>query len=129
MWESFTNNSKHRGFRSDGIDENHPRFQDMCRWMYNHNPMEYDGHMNRYDPYRYEKYPQAQEFIRQRAQYRGLGVQPGYSDYNRGGEDFYQQVQQISQYYNGGHRQEEPPNVTVTQRVSKLNKLLKKLKL
>ena len=45
-----------------------------------------------------------------------------------GGESFYQQAQQISQYYNGGYRQEEPI-VMVTQRVSKLSKLLKKLKL
>jgi hypothetical protein len=103
-----------------GVDNFHPRFEKMCRWMYNNKYHEYQAAINRtYDPYRYQEYPQAQEFIRQRAQYRGEGIQPGYSDYSRGGEDFYQRVQQISQYYNGGYRQEEQSNLTVTQRVKK----------
>ena len=109
-----------------GVDNFHPRFEKMCRWMYNNKYHEYQAAINRtYDPYRYQEYPQAQEFIRQRAQYRGEGIQLGYS---RGGEDFYQQAQQISQYYNGVNTQEQPI-VTVTQRVSKLSKLLNKLKL
>jgi len=129
MWESYTNNNRFRGLHSDGIDERHPRFKDMCSWMYNHNYHEYNQVINRthtpYDPYRNRENPLAQELIQQRAQYRGLGIQPGYSDYNRGGEDFYQQVQQISQYYNGGHRQEEP----IVERVSSINRLRKILKI
>ena len=111
-----------RGYSRDGVDNFHPRFEKMCRWMYNNKYHEYNESINRsrtYDPYRYQENSQAQGLIQQRAQYRGLGVQPGYSDYNRGGEDFYQRAQEISQYYNGGYRQEEQPNLTVTQRFKK----------
>ena len=155
MWESFTNKSRFRGMNSDGIDE-HPRFQDMCRWMYNHNPREYDGHMNRYDPYRYREHPQAQELAQQRARFgeldhpqygqrqRSIGVMPGEYNVVMGGEQFYQQAlldqqQELIQGQmslrwsdyetNNPCAEIELPNVTVTQRVSKLNKLLKKLKL
>jgi len=130
MFYSYMSNSS-RGYSRYGVDNFHPRFEKMCRWMYNHKPNEYNAAINgsrTYDPYRYEEYPQAQEFIRQRAQYRGEGIQPGYYDNIRGGEDFYQRAQQLSQYYNGGHRQEEPI-VEVKQRVSKLSKILNKLKL
>ena len=41
-----------------------------------------------------------------------------------GGEDFYQQAQQISQYYNGGYRQEEP----IVESDSYIKRLRKKLK-
>lgn len=120
LFRLYSNNN--RCYSRDGVDNFHPRFEKMCRWMYNNKYHEYNESINRgrtYDPYRYQENSQAQGLIQQRAQYRGLGVQPGYSDYNRGGEDFYQRVQEISQYYNGGYRQEEQPNFTVTQRVKK----------
>ena len=132
MWESFTNNSKYRGFRSDGIDENHPRFQDMCRWMYNHNPREYDGHMCRYDPNRYRPNPQ-QELLQQ---YRGRGI----GQLDLGVEPF---QQRMSQYYNGGYRQDEPRHQYIDGRLqmsipveeltqietSKIKKMLNKIKI
>ena len=116
----------------DGVDNFHPRFEKMCRWMHNNKYVEYQAAINRektYDSYQnQEYYPQAQEFRRQRAQYGGEGIQPGEYNVVMGGESFYQQAQQISQYYNGVNIQEQPI-VTVTQRVSKLSKLLNKLKL
>jgi hypothetical protein len=129
LFRSYNKNGNNRGYSRDGVDNFHPRFEKMCRWMYNNKYHEYQAAINTtYDPYRYQEYPQAQEFIRQRAQYRGEGIQPGEYNVVMGGESFYQQAQQISQYYNGVNTQEQPI-VTATQRVSKLNKLLNKLKL
>lgn len=109
MWESFTNKSKFRGVYSDNVDERHPRFRDMCRWMYNHNPREYDGHMNRFGPYGYEQ----QMIERQQELYQN------------------QMSLRMSNYPERSNSCEEIElrNVTVTQRVTKLNKLLNKLKL
>ena len=132
MFHSFEKNGHSGHSRGFGVVDNfHPRFEKMCRWMHNNKYVEYQAAINRdktYDSYRQQEYPQAQEFRRQRAQYGGEGIRPGEYNVVMGGESFYQQAQQISQYYNGGYRQEEPI-VMVTQRVSKLSKLLKKLKL
>lgn len=114
LFHSYNSRGNTRGYNPDGVDNFHPRFEKMCRWMYNHKPNEYNTAMNRsYDPYRYRENPQAQELSRQREQFIGEGIQPGYSDY------------QIS----NPCMEIELPNVIVTRRVSKLNKLLNKLKL
>ena len=143
MFKSYINNSS-RGYSRDSVDNFHPRFTKMCRWMYNHKPNEYNEAMNRsYDPYRYQENPQAQELIQQRAQFRGEGIRPGEYNSVMGGEQFYQQVRdqqrelmrgQMSLRWsdyetNNPCAEIELPNVTVKQRVSKLNKLLNKLKL
>lgn len=144
LFHSYYSRGNTRGYHPDGVDNLHPRFTKMCRWMYNHKPNEYEAAMNRsYDPYRYRENPQVQELIQQRAQFRGEGIRPGEYNSVMGGEQFYQQVrdQQIelmrgqmslrwSDYETNNPCAEiELPNVTVKQRVSKLNKLLNKLKL
>jgi hypothetical protein len=146
MFKSYVNNSS-RGYSRDSVDNFHPRFTKMCRWMHYHKPQEYQSAMNRdktYDPYRYRENPQAQELSRQREQYRGVGIQPGEYNVVMGGEQFYQQSLldrqrelmqgQMSLRWsdyetNNPCAEIELPNVTVKQRVSKLNKLLNKLKL
>lgn len=138
--------SHSRGFPNT-ID-NHPRIRKMKEWVSMYR--EYERYTTKnslsYHPYSNRDIEQ-RKYLRMRndnrqlppQQYRGLGVQPGEYNVVMGGESFYRQSleqrlqeqlrqQNIRQYYNGGHRQEEPI-VTVTQRVSKLNKLLKKLKL
>lgn len=107
----------------------HPRIQLMKEWVTRYREYERVTQKTVFSNHPYstiEKNGEVGEFLKLRndnkptpQEYRGLGIQPGYSDYNRGGEDFYQQVQQISQYYNGGYRQEEQSNLTVTQRVKK----------
>jgi len=68
MFYSYMSNSS-RGYSRYGVDNFHPRFEKMCRWMYNHKPNEYQAAINRtYDPYRYREYPQAKELVQQRAQ-------------------------------------------------------------
>lgn len=157
MFHSYTN----RGYSRNGeVDNFHPRFEKMCRWMSNHKPIEYNAAINRsYDPYRYRENPQAQELAQQQAQLRdrGLGqldhpgygqleqrggIQQGYYNYAMGGEQFYQQVQdqqrelmrsqmslRWSDYETNNPCEEiELPNVTVTQRVSKVKKLFNKIK-
>jgi hypothetical protein len=129
MWESFTNKSRFRGMNSDGINENHPRFQDMCRWMYNHNPREYGGHMNRYDPYRYQPNPQ-QELLQQ---YHGRGIgqldHPSYEQFQqRGG------IQQGYYDYNimGGQRQQQiiiPLEEIERIETGRIKKMLNKIKI
>jgi hypothetical protein len=145
MFKSYINNSS-RGYSRDSVDNFHPRFTKMCRWMHYHKPEEYLSAMNRdktYDPYRYRENPQVQELIQQREQYRGVGIRPGEYNVVMGGEQFYQQVRdqqrelmqgqmalRWSDYETNNPCTEiELPNVTVKQRVSKLNKLLNKLKL
>jgi len=144
LFHSYNSRGNIRGYNPDGVDNFHPRFTKMCSWMYKHKPNEYEAAMNRsYDPYRYRENPQAQEFRRQRAQFRGEGIQPGEYNVVMGGEQFYQQVLdqqrellrgQMSLRWsdygtNNPCAEIELPNVTVKQRVSKLNKLLNKLKL
>lgn len=144
MFNSYVNNPS-RGYSRDGVDNFHPRFEKMCRWMHYNKPRDYQAAMNRtYDSYRYRGNAQAQELSRQREQYRGAGIQPGEYNVVMGGEQFYQQALldrqrelvrgQMSLRWsdyetNNPCAEIELPNVTVTQRVSKLNKLLNKLKL
>jgi len=144
LFHSYNSRGNTRGYNPNGVDNFHPRFTKMCRWMYNHKPNEYNEAMNRsYDPYRYRENPQAQALVQQRAQFRGEGIQPGEYNVVMGGEQFYQQVRdqqrelmrgQMSLRWsdyetNNPCAEIELPNVTVKQRVSKLNKLLNKLKL
>jgi hypothetical protein len=144
LFHSYNSRGNTRGYNPNGVDNFHPRFTKMCRWMYNHKPNEYNEAMNRsYDPYRYRENPQAQALVQQRAQFRGEGIQPGEYNVVMGGEQFYQQVLdqqrelmrgQMSLRWsdyetNNPCAEIELPNVTVKQRVSKLNKLLNKLKL
>ena len=143
MFKSYIHNSN-RGYSRDSVDNFHPRFTKMCRWMHYHKPQEYQSAINKtYDPYRYRENPQAQALVQQRAQFRGEGIRPGEYNSVMGGEQFYQQVRdqqrelmrgQMSLRWsdyetNNPCAEIELPNVTVKQRVSKLNKLLKKLKL
>ena len=145
MFNSYVNNPS-RGYSRNGVDNFHPRFEKMCRWMHYNKPRDYQSAMNRnktYDPYRYRENPQVQELIQQREQYRGVGIRPGEYNVVMGGEQFYQQVRdqqreliqgQMSLRWsdyetNNPCAEIELPNVTVKQRVSKLNKLLNKLKL
>jgi len=121
----------------------HPRIQKMKEWASRYKEYERITKKNslNHNPYTYNDITlESRELLRLRndnrpipQEYRGLGIQPVYSDYIRGGESFYQQSldrqQRMSQLINGSYRQEEEPIVTVTQRVSKLNKLLNKLKL
>ena len=144
LFNSYNSRGNTRGYNPNGVDNFHPRFTKMCRWMYNHKPNEYNAAMNRsYDPYRYRENPQAQDLIQQRAQFRGEGIRPGEYNSVMGGEQFYRQVRdqqgelmrsQMSLRWsdyeiNNPCAEIELPNVTVKQRVSKLNKLLNKLKL
>jgi hypothetical protein len=144
LFHSYNSRGNTRGYNPNGVDNFHPRFTKMCRWMYNHKPNEYNEAMNRsYDPYRYRENPQAQALVQQRAQFRGEGIRPGEYNSVMGGEQFYQQVRdqqrelmrgQMSLRWsdyetNNPCAEIELPNVTVKQRVSKLNKLLNKLKL
>jgi len=144
LFHSYNSRGNTRGYNPNGVDNFHPRFTKMCRWMYNHKPNEYNEAMNRsYDPYRYRENPQAQALVQQRAQFRGEGIRPGEYNSVMGGEQFYQQVRdqqrelmrgQMSLRWsdyetNNPSAEIELPNVTVKQRVSKLNKLLNKLKL
>jgi len=113
MFNSYVNNPN-RGYSRDGVDNFHPRFEKMCRWMHYNKPREYQSAMNRtYDPYRYRDHPQAQELSQQRELLRG------------------QMSLRMFDYPERSNPCDEIelPNVTVTQRVSKLNKLLNKLKL
>lgn len=126
---------------------NHPRIRKMKEWVSMYR--EYERYTSKStlsrDPYSYmDRGREQREFLGLRndnrplppQQYRGLGVQPGYSDYGRGGESFYRQSleqrlqeqlrqQNMRQYYNGGHRQEEP----IVERVSSIKKLRKILKI
>jgi hypothetical protein len=143
MFNSYISNSS-RGYSREGVDNFHPRFEKMCRWMYNNKYHEYQAAINRtYDPYRYQPNPQTQELIRQRAQYRGEGILSGEYNANMSVESRQQQIierqreliqGQMSLRWsdyetNNPCAEIELPNVTVKQRVSKLNKLLNKLKL
>jgi hypothetical protein len=113
MFNSYVNNPS-RGYSRDGVDNFHPRFEKMCRWMHYNKPREYQSAMNRtYDPYRYRDHPQAQELSQQRELLRG------------------QMSLRMFDYPERSNPCDEIelPNVTVTQRVSKLYKLLNKLKL
>ena len=127
MFNSYVNNPS-RGYSRDGVDNLHSRFEKMCRWMHYNKPREYQSAMNRaYDPYRY----------------RGEGILPGEYNANMRVESLQQQIierqrelyqNQISLRWsdyetNNPCAEIELPNVTVKQRVSKLNKLLNKLKL
>lgn len=126
--------SHSRGFVSR--INNHPRLRKMKEWVSRYREYErYTKKVNlSYDPYSYRDIGREQrEFLGLRNDNRPLpsqeiGMLTGYYDNIRGGEDFYRQAEQISRYYNGGYRQEEEPIVEVKQRVSKLDKLLKKLK-
>ena len=75
MFHSFEKNGHSGHSRGFGVVDNfHPRFEKMCRWMHNNKYVEYQAAINRdktYDSYRQQEYPQAQEFRRQRAQYGG----------------------------------------------------------
>lgn len=111
MWDSYTSRGSF-GYR-EKVDETHPRFEDMCRWIYHNKPREYDSVMNnKYDPYRYR--PNEEQQMLQRFRGRGL-VQlthphPEY-DVNRfqiDDEEFRNQVERISQYYNQSNIQTEP---------------------
>jgi len=135
LFYSYSGQGNIRGYNPNGVDNFHPRFEKMCRWMYNNRYHEYNQVINRtptpYDPYGYRENPIAQELIQQRAQYEGLGIQPGYSDYGRSigrlghiGIDPLQQQsldqnrrQQMARYYNGGYRQEEPRHQYVNGRL------------
>ena len=146
MFNSYVNNPS-RGYSRDGVDNFHPRFEKMCRWMHYNKPRDYQEAMNRtYDPYRYRGNVQAQELSRQREQYRGAGIQPGEYNVVMGGEQFYQQSLldrqrelmqgQMSLRWsdyetNNPCAEIELPNVVVTQRVtkSKISEFFKKLKL
>jgi hypothetical protein len=108
--------------------------------MHYHKPQEYQSAINKtYDPYRYWEHPQAQELAQQRGQFGELD-HPGYGLR----QQFHQQALldqqrelmrgQMSLRWsdyetNNPCAEIELPNVAVTQRVSKLNTLLKKLKL
>jgi hypothetical protein len=111
---------------SQNTINNHPRIQQMKEWVTRYR--EYERNTKKItlinDPYSYmDRCREQREFLGLRndnrqlppQEYRGLGIQPGYSDY------------QIS----NPCVEIELPNVTVTQRVtkSKLSKLLNKLKL
>jgi hypothetical protein len=143
LFHSYNSRGNTRGYNPNGVDNFHPRFTKMCRWMYNHKPNEYNAAMNRsYDPYRYRENPQAQELIQQRAQFRGEGIRPGEYNSVMGGEQFYQQVRdqqrelmrgQMSLRWsdyetNNPCAEIERPKVD-KEWVGKLNKLLNKLKL
>lgn len=136
MFNSYISNSS-RGYSMEGVDNFHPRFTKMCRWMHYHKPQEYQSAINKtYDPYRFRENPQAQELAQQRAQFGELdhpgygqlqqrGMQQGYYNYDIDNIRDQRRQQQISQYYNGGHRQEEP----IAERVSSINRLRKLLKI
>lgn len=146
MFHSY--NNRNRGVRgwssssSNGeVDNFHPRFEKMCRWMYNHKYHEYSAAMKRsYDPYRYQENPIAQELAQQQEvlqQLRGStfgelehpgygqlqqrgGIQQGYYDYSIGGEQ--QRQQQMSELY---ERRSEP----IVESDSYIKRLRKKLKI
>lgn len=132
MWDIYT--KRYRGF-GNGIDNTHPRFEGMCRWMYEHNYHEYNNGMNRsYDPYRYEEYPQAQELIRQREQLRG--IPRGELNVIMGGQDFYQQSLGIqrgdfNQYIDSRLRMSLPieEKVNDVTKTSIITRIMNKLKL
>ena len=102
MWNSFT--SRDSFGRRERIDETHPRFEQMCRWVYHNKPQEFDSVMNKhYNPYKY-RFNEEQEMLRQ---FRGRGLgqldHPEY-DINRfqiDDEEFRNQAERLSQYYNG----------------------------
>ena len=138
MFNSYVNNPS-RGYSRDGVDNFHPRFEKMCRWMHYNKPREYQAAMNRtYDPYRYRGNVQAQELAQQQARF---------GEYNvvMGGEQFYQQVRDQQRELVRGQMslrwsdyetytpcaEIELPNVVVTQRAtkSKISEFFKKLKL
>jgi len=51
LFHSYNSRGNTRGYNPNGVDNFHPRFTKMCRWMYNHKPNEYNEAMNRsYDP-------------------------------------------------------------------------------
>lgn len=137
------------------VINNHPRIQRMKEWVVR-NPR-YDRVTIKTslagDPYSYmDRGSEQREFLQIRnddrqvstQEYnRGRGIRPGEYNVVMGGEQFYQQVRdqqrelmrnqmslRWSDYETNNPCVEiELPNVTVKQRVSKLNKLLKKLKL
>jgi hypothetical protein len=104
----------------------HPRIQLMKEWVTRYREYERVTQKTVFSNHPYstiEKNGEVGEFLKLRndnkptpQEYRGLGIQQGYYNYSRGGEGFFQQ---ISQYYNGGYRQEEQSNLTVTRRVKK----------
>lgn len=137
---------------SVGTINNHPRLRKMKEWVTRYS--EYERYTRKStlsrDPYSYmDRGREQREFLGLRNDNRPLpsehiGMLPGYSDYSRGGEQFYQQALlnqqrelmrgQMSLRWsdyetNNPCAEIELPNVTVKQRVSKLNKLLNKLKL
>ena len=157
MFNSYVNNPS-RGYSRDGVDNFHPRFEKMCRWMHYNKPRDYQAAMNRtYDPYRYRGNVQSQELIQQRARFgeldhpqygqrqRNIGIQPGEYNVMMGGgmthESLIQRQQELmrnqmslrwSDYETNNPCAEiELPNVVVTQRVteSKISEFFKKLKL
>jgi hypothetical protein len=101
----------------------HPRIQLMKEWVTRYREYERVTQKTVFSNHPYstiEKNGEVGEFLKLRndnkptpQEYRGLGKQPGYSDY----------------LISNPCVEIELPNVTVTQRVSKLNKLLNKLKL
>jgi len=145
LFHSYISKGNIRGYNPNDVDNFHSRFEKMYRWMYSNRYHEYNQVINRaHTPY--EQYG-----------YRGLGIQPGYSDYSRSigqlnhiGIDPLQQQsldqnrqQQISRYYNGGYRQEDPRHQYVNGRLqmsipmeeieeietSKIKKMLNKIKI
>jgi hypothetical protein len=133
---------------------NHPRIQQMKEWVTRY--QEYDRYTRKTflsnHPYsNIDRNGQRGELLRLRnddrqiltQKYRGEGIRPGEYNSVMGGEQFYQQVRdqqrelmrgQMSLRWsdyetNNPCAEIELPNVTVKQRVSKLNKLLNKLKL
>ena len=132
------------------VINNHPRIQLMKEWVIR-NP-NYDRVTIKTSPHSYmDRGVEHREFLWLRnddrqvspQEYRGRGIRPGEYNVVMGGEQFYQQVRDQQQELMRGQMslrwsdygtnnpcaEIELPNVTVKQRVSKLNKLLKKLKL
>lgn len=130
MWDIYI--KRYSGF-GNGIDNTHPRFEGMCRWMYEHNYHEYNAGMNRsYDPYRYEEHPQAQELIRQREQFIGRGIPRGELNVIMDGQDFYQQSLGIqrgdfNQYIDSRLQREIPVELPIERQISTLTRLKNKL--
>lgn len=157
MFNSYISNSS-RGYSLEGVDNFHPRFTKMCRWMHYHKPQDYQVAINKtYDPYGYRENRLAQELAQQRVQFgeldhpgygvqrqRSIGIMPGEYNVMVGYESLPQQIQdqqrelirgQMSLRWsdyetNNPCAEIELPNVTVTPRVtkSKLSKILNKLK-
>jgi hypothetical protein len=157
MFNSYVNNTS-RGYNRDGVDNFHPRFEKMRRWMHYKKPREYQSGMSgAYDPYRYRGNVQAQELVQQRVRFgeldhpqygqrqRSIGIQPGEYNVMVGYEGLPQQIQDQQRELMRGQMslrwsdyetknpcaEIELPNVVVTQRAtkSKISEFFKKLKL